>query len=131
MPNMKFQLHLAPSPLARRWRLAIIMAATILPLSNLRGDDPAGQVADGFTVPAADWPWWRGPQRNGTASADQTPHIEFSESEQVKWKVDLPGRGHGSPTVCGDKIFVVTADEQAGSQSAICVDRDTGEIQWN
>ncbi len=110
----------------------IICAASFHLASEAQGDEPDQQrVADGFKVDAGDWPWWRGPNRNGTAPAEQSPPTQFSESENVLWKVNLPGRGHGSPTVFGDKVFLVTADETSGSQSVVCVDRGTGETKWN
>lgn len=42
----------------------------------------------------------------------------------------MPGRGYGSPTVVGDRIFLPTADEKAEVQSVICYDRKTGEQRW-
>src|SRR5690349_5697774 len=53
---------------------------------------------------ADDWPWWRGPSRNGLAAGAAVP-VKFSETENVIWKAPLPGRGHSSPTVIGDRIF--------------------------
>ncbi len=79
----------------------------------------------------SDWPWWRGPQRNGIAAADQSPPLHWSESENVVWKAEVPGRGHSSPTVVGSRVFLTTADEQAETQSVLCYDRATGKLLWN
>ncbi|MBI5865949.1 MAG: PQQ-binding-like beta-propeller repeat protein [Planctomycetes bacterium] len=57
---------------------------------------------------AGDWPQWRGPLGSGVAP-DADPPIEWSESKNVKWKVAIPGRGHGSPIVLGDRVYVQTA----------------------
>lgn len=57
---------------------------------------------------ADDWAHWRGPTGNGVALNAQPP-IEWSSSENIKWKVNIPGRGSGSPVVWEDRVFVVTA----------------------
>ena len=80
--------------------------------------------------PANDWPWWRGPQRDGIASADQNPPVEFSDTKNVLWKAPLAGRGHGSATVVGSRVFIQTADEASQSQSVVCLDRTSGKELW-
>ncbi|MGD9853756.1 MAG: PQQ-binding-like beta-propeller repeat protein [Planctomycetaceae bacterium] len=87
-------------------------------------------VAEPINVAADDWPWWRGPTHNGVASPDQTPPTAWSETENVLWTAPVPGRGHGSPTVVGDQVFLATADEQEQVQSVLCFHRDTGERLW-
>ena len=82
------------------------------------------------TVAATDWPWWRGPNRNGIASADQRPPLKWSETENVLWKSPVPGRGHGSPTVVGDQVFLATAEHDREVQSVLCFDRNTGKQLW-
>jgi outer membrane protein assembly factor BamB len=77
-----------------------------------------------------DWPWWRGPHRNGIAAADQSPPLRWSDSQNVLWKSPLPGRGHGSVTVVGDQVVVATADEARQIQSVICFDRNSGRQVW-
>lgn len=68
-------------------------------------------LAGAAWTPAAgtndNWPQWRGPQANGVGRGN--PPVEWSEQKNILWKVDLPGLGHGSPVVWGDKIFVTTA----------------------
>ena len=79
---------------------------------------------------AGDWPWWRGPNRNGIAESEQRTPVAWSESENVAWKVPVPGRGHSSPTVAANRVFLTTADEQAEVQSVLCFDRGTGKQLW-
>ena len=88
------------------------------------------QVDDRIKVDAADWPWWRGPLRNGIANPEQAPPTEWSESQNVVWKAAVPGRGHGSPTVIGNQIFLATADEARDTQSVLCYNRNTGKQLW-
>lgn len=77
-----------------------------------------------------DWPWWRGPSRNGVAASDAAPPTKWSNTENVTWKVPVPGRGHSSPIVVGDKIFLETADEAKKVQSVVAFDRKTGKQLW-
>lgn len=75
-----------------------------------------------------DWPWWRGPSRNGIA-ATAAP-VKFSDTEGALWKTPVPGRGHSSPTVVGDRVFLCTADEQKKVQSVVAFDRKSGDQLW-
>jgi outer membrane protein assembly factor BamB len=77
-----------------------------------------------------DWPWWRGPAHNGIAAADQEPPMTWSAEENIRWRMAIPGRGHGSPTVLGKQVFLATADEQRKVQTVLCFDRDSGEQKW-
>ena len=76
-----------------------------------------------------DWPWWRGPMRNGVAVTTEAP-TSWSDGENVVWKVSIPGHGHSSPTVVGDRIFMATADDSAEVQSILCFSRGTGQQLW-
>lgn len=78
----------------------------------------------------AEWPWWRGPMRNGIA-ADQKPPVRWSANDNVIWKAPVVGRGHGSPIVVGNQVILNTADVAAGTQHVVCYSRKTGELQWN
>lgn len=78
----------------------------------------------------ADWPWWRGPQRNGHASPDQSPPLTWDSEKNIVWKAPVPGRGHGSPIVIGRRIFLATADEVEKVQSVLCFDRNSGNQLW-
>ncbi len=77
-----------------------------------------------------DWRRWRGPAGNGIAASGQTPPTEWSEDSNVLWKTKVPGRGHASPIVVGDKIFLATADETTKTQSVLCYERSTGKQLW-
>lgn len=99
---------------------------------------------------AADWPQWRGPAATG-ASTTAEPPVSWSETENVKWKVKLPGEGTGTPIVLGDRIFLQAAvptgkkvEGAAGGTGAfgvinpaeafqfslLCLDRATGKTLW-
>ena len=111
------------------WRFLLFVAAVFLTFQlqlMVRADETAEQIA----VAPTDWAWWRGPNRNGIAAADQTPPLQWDEEKNVLWKSPVPGRGHGSPTVVGDRIFLATADEENEVQSVVCYDRSSGQLHW-
>ena len=88
-----------------------------------------------MAVRANDWPHWRGPLGNGV-SLDATPPVEFSATKNVRWKVEIPGRGASSPVIQDDRVFVTTAVPVAGSDDTfefrvICLDRATGKERWS
>jgi outer membrane protein assembly factor BamB len=87
-------------------------------------------AADPIQVNSNDWPWWRGPTRDGTAADQQVP-TTWSETENILWKVKVPGRGHASPTVVGEQIFLATADKSAGTQGILAFNRSNGKSAWN
>lgn len=56
------------------------------------------------------WPQWRGPEATGYAPCCDPP-VTWSETENVKWKVEIPGRGHSTPIVWDEYVFVTTSVE--------------------
>jgi outer membrane protein assembly factor BamB len=54
------------------------------------------------------WPNWRGPLVTGV-SPTAKPLVEWSESKNVRWRIELPGRGSSTPVVWGDRVYVLTA----------------------
>lgn len=54
------------------------------------------------------WPQWRGPHATGVSTTGMPP-LEWSEDENVRWKVPVPGRGSSSPIVWDDLVFLTTA----------------------
>lgn len=77
-----------------------------------------------------DWPNWRGPSFNNVAPSSSSIPAEFGPDKNVVWKTDIPGRGHSSPIVVGDRVIVTTADEANEVQSVICLSRESGEQLW-
>ncbi|MHC4288439.1 MAG: PQQ-binding-like beta-propeller repeat protein, partial [Planctomycetota bacterium] len=94
------------------------------------------------------WPTFRGPSNTGV-TVDADPPITWSESENIKWKVEVPGKGLSSPVIWEDKIFFLTSvplnrtenkedvedDEEEEPTTehkfdVVCMDRETGKIIW-
>jgi outer membrane protein assembly factor BamB len=79
---------------------------------------------------AADWPGWRGPTGDGIAPDKKLP-VKWSSTENVRWKLDLPGPGDSSPIVWGNRIFITQSLDAKGTQRALfCIDRAKGAILW-
>jgi outer membrane protein assembly factor BamB len=77
-----------------------------------------------------DWPWWRGPSRNGVSTSATAP-VEFSDTDGYLWKAPVPGRGHSSPIVVGDRVYLTTADEARQIQLVLAFDRANGNLVWH
>jgi len=65
---------------------------------------------DNTEVYNRNWPQWRGPLATGEALFGNPP-VEWSETRNVKWKVEIPGRGHSTPIIWNDMVFITTAIE--------------------
>lgn len=81
-------------------------------------------------VGAEDWPWWRGPNRDGHAQPGQALPDNLNPADHTQWVTPIPGRGHGSPIVVGERVYLVTADEKEEAQSLLAFERATGEPVW-
>jgi outer membrane protein assembly factor BamB len=76
-----------------------------------------------------DWPWWRGPWRNGIADQSPVP-TNLSDTDNLIWKVPVPGRGHSSPTVVGNRVFLTSANKADEIHWVMGFDRATGNLLW-
>lgn len=77
----------------------------------------------------SDWPGWRGPHADGISAGTAVP-VMWAEDDHVLWKTRLPGRGHGSPIILGDLVFLATADDAAQTQSVMALDKHRGRRLW-
>jgi len=66
----------------------------------------------------SDWSQWRGPYGTGAAPESARPPIRWAESENVAFKVALPGLGHSTPVISGDRIFLTAAVERTPQEPA-------------
>jgi outer membrane protein assembly factor BamB len=76
---------------------------------------------------AGNWPQFRGPDGQGHSDATNLP-LTWSETQNIKWKTPIHGKGWSSPVIWGNQIWMTTASEDAKELFVICVDRDTGKI---
>lgn len=120
-----------------RTRLAVLAALLALPLVVLHGSASDERY----------WAQWRGPSMTGVSKSAKPP-VEWSETKNIKWKVEIPGRGSASPVVWGDRLYVLTAvpagitgpaqHEPRGAlpqrgvhqYKVMAIDRATGKTVW-
>jgi outer membrane protein assembly factor BamB len=121
-------------------RYVVVLAAVATTLVAPVASQP-GTTAERF------WPQWRGPHASGV-SRTANPPTEWSETRNVRWKVEIPGRGSGSPVVWGDRLFLLSAvpvgvqgdasHEPRGHLQpravhrfiVLAIDRRTGRVIW-
>lgn len=122
----------------------LIISAVYMPAASAAGS-------------GSNWPQWRGPESKGI-STDKGLPSEWSPTKNIRWKTPIAGRGHSSPIVWGNRIFLTTSiegaalpkptapkhmlgDEEmqhpdwAGSDHSytfkvMCVDSETGKLLW-
>lgn len=91
--------------------------------------DTSAKSAVAGLSPDYDWPMWRGADGTAVAAGQSVP-TTFGPDENVVWDVPIPGHGHSSPTIVGDRIYLATADDAAETQSVLALDRATGDQVW-
>jgi outer membrane protein assembly factor BamB len=85
----------------------------------------------GLTLPAAadNWPAWRGADGGGHSKEKGLP-VKWSATENVKWKVELPGPCNSTPIVWGDKVFLTQATDKGQKRSLMCLNRKDCSLLW-
>ena len=82
----------------------------------------------GSALRAQEWTRFRGPNGTGISHAKTIP--ERIERNDINWRIELPGSGHSSPVLWGDRIFLTTAGAEAGSFTVLCVNAPDGKVLW-
>ena len=77
---------------------------------------------------AADWPRFRGPNGEGRGEAVGVP-VPWATND-YRWVVTLPGVGHSSPVVVGQRLFVTCGENGSAKRIVVCLDAATGRTQW-
>src|SRR5262252_3541083 len=133
-----------------------ILLIQLLTLSVLVLSSSFASVGTGG-LPKSNWSQWRGPEGNGVSAETNLP-TEWSDTKNIKWKTPIVGRGHSSPVVWENKIFLTTDIEgetvpgakavghtydgkpfkhpdsvgadKKHSLRVLCINRDSGKILW-
>ena len=79
---------------------------------------------------AEDWPDFRGPYGNGHSSETRLP-MNWSEKQNIRWKVEIPGKGWSSPVAVGSEIWLTTATDNNRSLRVLAIDAAKGAIVRN
>jgi len=84
-----------------------------------------------LSAAAEDWPGWRGPRGDGSSLETNVPvRWNGSDGTNIAWKVEIPGTGHASPIVSGERLFLVSCLEETGDRVLLCLDRESGRTLW-
>ena len=92
----------------------VIWAVSLLPAAWAKGQE--------------NWPRFRGPNGQGSSACKSVP-TRWSQ-EDVQWRVTLPGGGHSSPVVWGNRVFVTCADAKESKGLVVCVNASNGSRLW-
>jgi outer membrane protein assembly factor BamB len=76
------------------------------------------------------WAHWRGPSIQGIVDGKGYPD-RWSDTENVLWRVPVPGRGHSSPIIWGDRIFLTSANQEGSRRSVLSFRRSDGKLIWD
>jgi outer membrane protein assembly factor BamB len=80
---------------------------------------------------AENWPCWRGPRMDGSSQEKNLPaQWDGKSGENIAWKTPIPGKGHASPIVWNERIFLVTCREDRQERILLSLDRLTGKVLW-
>ena len=120
-----------------KWIAGIVIGGVAVGLWLGVKEAPAGNQAY--------WHQWRGPEATGV-SPNGDPPVEWSEDRNIRWKVAIPGKGHASPIVWDQSVFVATAiptdrknpaegdgqvkPTQMVKFDLLALDRKTGKVLW-
>ncbi len=80
-------------------------------------------------IRAENWPGWRGPSGDGVSAGKGIP-TKWSSTENIAWKIPVPGEGHSSPIVWGDKVFLTSSLTEKNKRILLCIDRLSGQTVW-
>ena len=80
-------------------------------------------------IRAENWPGWRGPSGDGVSAGKGIP-TKWSSTENIAWKIAVPGEGHSSPIVWGDKVFLTSSLTEKNKRILLCIDRLSGQTVW-
>jgi outer membrane protein assembly factor BamB len=80
-------------------------------------------------IRAENWPGWRGPSGDGVSAGKGIP-TKWSSTENIAWKITVPGEGHSSPIVWGDKVFLTSSLTEKNKRILLCIDRLSGQTVW-
>ena len=122
-----------PPRLFRRRVILWLALACVLPgcLSGGQGhqdDAAAAKAGKKQMAPEDTWTRFRGPHGSGLSSATTIP-IKVTEAD-INWKVKLPGTGHSSPVVWGERIFLTSVENAAGRRHVLCLHAADGRELW-
>ena len=87
-------------------------------------------MAAAATLSAENWPQWRGPAMNGVSTEKGLP-LKWSPTENIAWKLAMPGRSGSTPIIWGERIFLNIGTADGGGDLELwALDRGDGRVLW-
>lgn len=77
---------------------------------------------------AQEWTRFRGPNGTGESETNTIP-ASWTDAD-LNWRIELPGVGHSSPVLWGNKVFLLSADPKAATRYVICINSKDGKVIW-
>tara|TARA_Y100000588_G_scaffold69232_1_gene70780 strand:+ start:3107 stop:3583 length:477 start_codon:yes stop_codon:yes gene_type:complete len=105
--------------------VALTVAITAMVVTSVSAQDTAKRKASSSTT---DWPRFRGPNGEGVSHATTVP-VKWDAGD-YNWITQLPARGHGSPVVVGERIYVVCGQKRTAERIVVCVAVGSGKVLW-
>src|SRR5262245_47748481 len=107
-----------------------VLARTLIVVLAAASAPPPSAVLIPVEGPAAQyWSRWRGPSGQGIVAL--TNYVDtWSPTTNVKWRAAVPGRGHSSPVVWKDHLFLTTSRDDSGKVSMLAYNRTDGRLLW-
>jgi outer membrane protein assembly factor BamB len=115
--------------------IGLVFLGLAVPLNLPDAGEKRGVTANDVRMVVADgesakyWPRWRGPTGQGVVPDGDYPDT-WSDTKNVLWKVEVPGRGNSSPIIWKDRIFLTAARDEGKKRSILCLSRDDGKLLW-
>jgi outer membrane protein assembly factor BamB len=106
-------------------RLALVPALVLAWCAAAGAAEPARKSAADILT----WPGWRGPQQDGHSGDARVP-LQWGQRENLKWQIELPGLGHSSPIVWGERVFLTAATRTGTERWILGIDRKSGKVLW-
>lgn len=100
-----------------RWFSRLVLPALLL---------TAGAVSTVAT--GQEWTRFRGPNGAGISECDTIP-VTWTDDD-YNWQVALPGTGHSSPVLWGERIFLTSAEDDGAVRIVLCLSAENGELLW-
>lgn len=112
-----------------RVRTSYLLAVILLNSTTLHAQEATVRIVPPDGEGGKYWPRWRGPSGQGLV-ADGAYADTWSPTENVLWKVKVPGQGNSSPIIWKDRLFLTAAENQGQTRLVLCFDRKDGNLLW-
>ncbi|HAD58865.1 MAG TPA: hypothetical protein DCG12_06455 [Planctomycetaceae bacterium] len=103
-----------------------VLAAAVLSTGVVQAQ--TGSLKEANDADPIDWSRFRGPNGTGISHAETIPS-EWT-ADDYNWVTDLPGQGHGSPVIVGNRLYVLCGDRETAERMVVCLNTDDGTILW-